>query len=80
MFKMKRDLCTPVQTKNSVNVRWNTIRNNSKKSQRIFSSIGNGEESALFKHYFQNHHDDIEIRRMDNAYKIMYLELLKLRP
>ena len=50
MFKMKRDLCTPVETKTSVNVKWNAIRNNWKKFQRNFSSISKGEESALFKH------------------------------
>ena len=62
------------QTKNSFNLRWNAHRNNWKKFQRNSKLVGKGDESALFKHYFENHHNEIENIRLDNAYKIMFLE------
>ena len=62
------------QTKNSFNVRWNAHRNSWKKFQRNSDLVGKGDESALFKHYFEKHHNVIENIRLDNAYKIMFLE------
>ena len=37
-------------------------------------SIGKGDEYALFKVYFENHHTDIESIGLDSAHKIMLLE------
>ena len=51
------------QTKNNFNVRWNAHRNNWKKFQRNFNLICKGDESALFKQYFENHHNDIVTTR-----------------
>ena len=62
------------QTKNSFNLRWNAHRYNWKKFQTNLNSISKGDESALFKHYFENHHTDIENIGLDSAYKIMFLE------
>ena len=62
------------QTKNSFNLRWNAHRNNWKKFQRNSKLVGKGDESALFKHYFENHHGIIENMGLDSAYKIMFLE------
>ena len=41
--------------------------------------VGKGDESALFKHYFENHHDIIENMGLDSAYKIMFLEQPELK-
>ena len=62
------------QTKNSFNLRWNAQRNNWKKFQTNSKLVGKGDESALFKHYFENHHGIIENMGLDSAYKIMFLE------
>ena len=62
------------QTKNNFNLRWNAHRYNCKRFHRNFSSIDNGDESALFKHLFVNHRGDIENIGMDSAYRIMFLK------
>ena len=41
--------------------------------------VGKGDESALFKHYFENHHNDIENIGLDSAYKIILLEQPELK-
>ena len=62
------------QTKNSFNVRWDAHKNSRKKFIRNFNSVCIGEETALFKHYLENHHTEIENIRLDSGFKIIFLE------
>ena len=60
-WKIYKEICVG-QTKNSFNVRWNAHKNSWKRFQPNFNLVGKGDESALFKHYFENHHTDIKNR------------------
>jgi len=62
------------QTKNSFNTRWNTHRTNWKKFQRKFNVNDKSEESALFKHYYVNHKNNLENLTSKKAYNVIFIE------
>ena len=61
------------QTKNSFNTKWNAHRTNWKKFPRKFNVNDKSEESALFKHYYVNHKNNLENLRR-KAYVIFIEE------
>ena len=62
------------QTKNSFNTRWNAHRTNWKKFQRKFNVNDKSDESALFKHYYVNHRNNLENLTIEKVYNVIFIE------
>ena len=67
------------QTKNSFSTRWNNHRTNWKKFQSNFSAKEISDESALFKHYYLKHNDNLINLDIDKAYKVAFIDQPKVQ-
>ena len=62
------------QTKNSFSIRWSAYRANWKKLKTKFNVKDLSEESALYRHYYNKHNDNLNNLNIDNANTVGFLE------
>ena len=62
------------QTKTSFSIRWSAHRTNWKKLKTKFNINDLSDESALYRHYYNEHKNNLKNLNVDEAYSVGFLE------
>ena len=62
------------QTKNSFSIRWSAHRANLKKIKTKFNIKDLSDESALYRHYYNKHKDNLKNLNIDKSYTVGFFE------